>query len=244
MLLTAQGITKRFGGLVALEGVNLHLNTGEILGLIGPNGSGKTTLFNCITGLLTPDTGTILLDGVDITGWSPYRVARAGLSRTFQQSRLYNQMSVVTNMLISSHPQYSLIGLLTPPSRAERARAEEILTPLTLWEAREMRAADLSGGQQKLLEIGMALMPDSPLLLLDEPAGGINPTLLATIMELLRRINTDQRKSLLIIEHNMPVIMGVAHRIVVLNHGVTIAEWSPSEIQSNPSVLEAYLGEV
>ncbi len=243
MLLTIRGISKRFSGLVALDGVNLGVEKGEILGLIGPNGSGKTTLFNCITGLLPPDAGRITLGGVDITGWPPYRVARAGLARTFQQSRLYGQMSVLANMLISSQPRYRLSDLLRPPSRAEKARAQEILTLLTLWEARTMRAADLSGGQQKLLEIGMALMPDSPLLLLDEPAGGINPTLLTTIMELLRRINTNQGKTLLIIEHNMPVIMGVAHRIVVLNHGVTIAEGRPAEIQENPLVLDAYLGE-
>ncbi len=236
-------VTKRFGGVTAAEAVSVTVREGEIVGLIGPNGAGKSTLFDCITGHLTPDGGQVFLRGQDVTGWPEHRIARAGLGRTFQQTRVFGGMTVRKNLLVAAQEGGSSVGrLVRPPGDSLRTRVEELLEYVDLDGLSETRAGRLSFGQQKLLEFAMELMSEPDVLLMDEPAGGINPSMLGNLVEYIRTANEEEAATVFLIEHNMDFVMEVADRIYVLAHGERIAEGPPDVVRNDQRVLDAYLG--
>lgn len=241
-LLEGRGVTKRFGGLAAVNDVDFAIYPGEMLGLIGPNGSGKTTLFDCLTRVQDIDAGTLVFKGEDITRCKPHQVARMGLSRTFQIIRVYSDLTVRENLLLSRRwgglrPRDLLRS--TTPEIADRA--DELMDFLLLDRLREDRAATLSGGQKRLLEIGMALMPRPDLVLLDEATSGVNPTLVETIKDRVRVLN-ESGVAFLMVEHNIRFIADLCERVVVLDYGRKLAEGTPDEISDNEDVIEAYFG--
>ncbi len=242
-MLDVSGASKSFGGVVANRDISLHVNAGEIVGLIGPNGSGKTTLFNSIVGFHPIDAGSIRFEGRELARMRVPSIARLGLLRTFQQTRIYAQMTCMQNMAISLPNRHeSWFGMFARFPAAVRERAEELLEFVGLYSKRHLRAGDLSFGQQKLLEFAMALMNEPKMLLLDEPTAGINPTLINGLIDRLKRANQDLGITLLVIEHNMRVIMNLAERIYCLAHGELLAEGLPDEIQNDQTVIDAYLG--
>jgi len=240
--LRTDGVTKRFGGLTAVYSVDIAVEPGEIVGLIGPNGAGKSTLFDCITGRLEPDEGTVSLHGEPITGEPEHRVARDGLVRMFQHTRVYGEMTARQNLLVSATDDRAPSRVFRPPSEVTQERAEELLEYVGLSGLADTRAGRMSFGQQKLLEFAMALMADPDVLLMDEPAGGINPSMLSKLIEYIRDANTEREVTILLIEHNMEFVMEVADRIYALAHGERIAVGTPAEIQGDERVLDAYLG--
>jgi len=231
--LEIRSLHKDFGGIKAVDGCSLAFPRGQISGLIGPNGSGKTTTFNLLTGLFVPDSGEILYNGENLAGLKPYQIFNRGITRTFQITRIYREMTVFENML-------SVTPLIVSERRA-RERANELMEFVNLTPLRDEYGGNLSYGQQKLLEFARALMTDPELILLDEPAAGVNRTLLA---DLLERIHEIQRlgKTVVIIEHDMNVIMNHCEKIFVMDYGVKIAEGPAHEIQRNEQVIEAYFG--
>jgi branched-chain amino acid transport system ATP-binding protein len=241
--LEVRAVRKAFGGVVANRDVTLSVPAGKIYGLIGPNGSGKTTLFNSITGLHPIDGGSIHFQGREISTLRAPEIARLGLLRTFQQTRTYVRMSCVHNLLISIPA--SRFGWQAPfrkSSPAEQRKADELLEFVGLYPKRHSCAGDLSFGQQKLLELAMALMSEPAMLLLDEPTAGINPTLIGGLLDRLRRVNAERGITLLVIEHNMRVIMELAEHIYCLAHGELLAEGKPDAIRTDQRVIDAYLG--
>ena len=242
--------TMRFGGLVAVNDLSMHIDHQEIVALIGPNGAGKTTAFNMITGVYTPTEGSVTLSGRSITGMRPDRIAAAGIARTFQNIRLFKALTVLDNVVISQHLRLtsSWVGavLRSPRYRKENAqmyaRAKELLTYMGLWEVCGEIASSLPYGMQRKLEIARALATQPTLLLLDEPAAGMNPAESAELTELIRGIRDKFHLTVLLIEHHMDVVMDISDRIYVLNYGSLIAEGTPAQIQSNEDVIHAYLG--
>jgi branched-chain amino acid transport system ATP-binding protein len=242
-LLEVRGATKSFGGVVANRAVSLDVPAHAIVGLIGPNGSGKTTLFNSIVGHHPIDGGSIRLEGREISDLRVAQIARRGLIRTFQQTRVYRGMTCLANLVASTRPPQahwrSMIAAVDPRNVE---RAEGLLRFVALQDKRDTLAGALSFGQQKLLELAMALMSEPKLLLLDEPTAGINPTLINGLMDRLRRVNAEHGITLLVIEHNMRVIMNLAQRIYCLAHGEVLAEGTPERIRNDRRVIDAYLG--
>jgi ABC-type branched-subunit amino acid transport system ATPase component len=224
-------VHKSFGGVRAVSGVSLSLERGRIHGLIGPNGSGKTTLFNCITGVERLDRGRILLDGAPIHGLQPYEIARRGVGRTFQMIRVFPELTALENLLV----------VTSGPHAAAEARARELLAFVRLQDLAGEYAGNLSYGQQKLVEFVRMLMRDPSLVLLDEPAAGVNRTLLNELLDAVRRLR-DAGKTVLLVEHDMKVVMGLCETVFVLDHGEKIAEGPPGVIQSDQRVIEAYFG--
>ena len=249
-LLTASGLIKRFGGLVAVDQVSIEVAKGSITGLIGPNGAGKTTLFNLLSNFIHLDQGRVLFDGEPIHQLQSYQIAQQGMIRTFQVARVLSRLSVLENMLLAAQHQtgenfwltWFKQKQITAEERQQRDRAMTILESISLAHMAHEYAGALSGGQRKLLEMGRALMSQPKLILLDEPAAGVNPTLINQICD---RILTWNREGLtfLIIEHNMDVIMSLCDRVWVLAEGRNLAVGTPTEIQTNAQVLEAYLGQ-
>ncbi|MEZ5822423.1 MAG: ABC transporter ATP-binding protein [Bradyrhizobium sp.] len=242
-IIEVENVSKSFGGVVANRGVSLSVPKGGITGLIGPNGSGKTTLFNSIVGYHPIDSGSIRFEGQEISRLRVQEIARLGLLRTFQTTRIYGKMDCVQNMLISiPHRKAGLFDMFASERGEVAERAEHLLAFVGLYEKRFLRAGSLSFGQQKLLEFAMALMNEPTVLMLDEPTAGINPTLINGLIDRLKRANTEFGITLFIIEHNMRVIMNMADTIYCLAHGEMLAAGEPGEIQRDQRVIDAYLG--
>lgn len=243
-ILEATGIVRRFGGLVAVDHVDIHVDPGEMVGLIGPNGSGKTTLFDCLSRVQTADEGQVLLNGRDITTSPPHKVAHQGMARTFQILRVYRDLTVLENMELS--PQWGKISFLDNfrrPDKATTERADQLIDFLLLRRLRDQKAGNLSGGQRRLLELGMALMSEPNIVLLDEAMSGVNPSLVEQIKERIQILNREQGVAFLLVEHDIRVIKDLCERVVVLNFGAKLAEGSPEEIMENEVVIEAYFGD-
>jgi ABC-type branched-subunit amino acid transport system ATPase component len=239
-LLEVRGLTKRFGGVTAVDNCSFEVEQGTITALIGPNGSGKTTAFNILTGYLKADSGDFSFDGHAVKKPSPAKLYRQGLSRTFQQARIFPQLSVQENLVVAS--SYSLGGLFgTRVTKADRFIAGEMLEEFRLAGLADLRAADLSYGQRKLLEFASVLMSSPKLVLLDEPTAGVNPVMIET-MERHIRTRHAAGVTFLIVEHDMQLVMRLCDPVIVLDRGAPIAKGGPTEIQSNPLVLDAYLG--
>ena len=243
-VLTVRDIVKSFGAIKAVNGVSFDVHRGEILGLIGPNGSGKSTLFNCILGQLTPDRGRVEVNGHGVSGMRPSDLAKLGVGRTFQQLSVFPQMTVLDNVILAGQEHKgSLLGrLFGAPDAGLTGEADAMIAFFRLAPFREQMAGALSYGQQKLVDAAMAFMAGPDLVLLDEPAGGVNLTMLANLRERLTAYNRERGATFVVIEHNMEFVMSLCSRIIVLAEGAIIAEGPPEAIRSNQKVIDAYLG--
>ena len=250
-LLKINKLTKEFGGLKAVSNFNMEINKGELIGLIGPNGAGKTTAFNLMTGVYEPTSGQIDFDGKSLLGLKPYQVTQHGIARTFQNIRLFSDLTVIDNVKIAYHfhVKYGIaeavmrVGRYYPEEDVIEQKALECLKMFKLDDRRDEIARNLPYGEQRRLEIARALAAEPQLLLLDEPAAGMNPQETHELMEMIRWIRDELKLTILLIEHDMSLVMGVCERIYVLDYGSIIAAGTPLEIRSNPRVIEAYLGE-
>ena len=243
-VLSVRDIAKTFGAIRAVDGVSLDVSAGEILGLIGPNGSGKSTLFNCILGQLTPDRGTVEVNGKSVSGRRACDLSKLGVGRTFQQLSVFPQMSVLDNIILAGqeHRGGLLSRLIGPSDAGLTGEADRLIEFFRLTHLRGEMAGSLSFGQQKLVDAAMAFMAGPSLVLLDEPAGGVNPTMLLGLKERLMTFNREHGTTFVVIEHNMEFVMSLCSRIVVLAEGRIIAEGPPEDVRANQTVIDAYLG--
>ncbi len=245
-LLEVQELSKHFGGLKALNKCSFYVKKGMITSLIGPNGAGKSTAFNVINGFLKPDHGEVFFKGVKITGWEPHKVAAMGVSRTFQAPKLFKNLTIQENLLLAMRKKDHrlLTSFLAPrkPSKAEAELMRNTLAEVGLDESLEVKASDLSYGQQRLLEITRALLKPHDILLMDEPTAGVNPKLRSSLKGLLRRLKS-QGKTIFLIEHDMEFVMDLSDEVIVLDHGKKLVADVPEKVKNNPAVLEAYLGD-
>jgi branched-chain amino acid transport system ATP-binding protein len=243
-VLQVEGVAKHFGGIRAVEDVSFDVHEGEILGIIGPNGCGKSTLFNCILGQLTPTSGRVRLDGQDVTGFTPEEMNKRGVSRTFQLLQVFPELSVRENLILAGqeHKGTMLSRLFGPRDAGLTAEAERMIGFFRLGHLADAKAGGLSYGQQKLLDAAMAFMAGPRLVLLDEPAGGVNLTMLGDLRERLKMMNAEAGATFVVIEHNMDFVMSLCTRVVVMAEGKVLAMGTPAEVRANPAVIEAYLG--
>lgn len=251
-ILQVKGLTKRFGGVAAVDNCSLEVKRGLITGLIGPNGAGKTTLFNLITGFLSPDKGRVIFKGKDITGLAPHQVFKNGLFRSFQIARDYPEMTVLENLMVIAEEQLgeSLFNAWFRTRQVNREqkliaqKALDILRFIELDQKKDLPAKFLSGGEKKLLEIGRMMMVDLDMVLLDEPGAGVPPALQNKIMDYIRSLSRERGLTLFIVEHDMDIIMNICETIIVMVEGSTFTQGTPEQVRSNPAVIEAYLGRV
>ncbi|WP_439872659.1 ABC transporter ATP-binding protein [Rhizobium leguminosarum] len=250
-LLEIKNLSKSYGAVKAVDDVSIHIDRGEIAGLIGPNGSGKSTFFDCSTGLAKPDAGTVVLDGQDITGWSLNRIAREGrMLRSFQKTVTFKSLDVEENLVIAGQmftfPSIASTFGLGKMSRQRidglRERARDLIKMAGLWDVRHQPAGNLSGGQQKLIQFASMLMPEPKLMLLDEPMAGINPKIIERVVDTIRYANKSLGVSFLVIEHNIDVVTSICQRVIVLDQGAKLVEGLPGDIIQDQRVREAYLG--
>jgi branched-chain amino acid transport system ATP-binding protein len=249
-ILETRSVTKRFGGLSAVDNVSIQIPEGSIYSIIGPNGAGKTTLFNCITGFYPPDEGEMLFKDKSLLGFSPDRVTRQGISRTYQNIRLFPAMTALENILVGAHPQLKSSWvdaiLHTPRQRTEEEKAlqdaQDLLNFVGLKGKGDLFARNLPYGEQRRLEMARALANKPEIILLDEPTAGMNPNESATMMRFIQNLRDELEITILLIEHDMKVVMGISEFIYVLDFGQLIAKGTPGEIQKNPQVIESYLG--
>jgi ABC-type branched-subunit amino acid transport system ATPase component len=245
-LLRTDGITKAYGGVHALNGATISVEEGTVAGLIGPNGSGKTTLFNVITGYERPDAGEVYYGDMTITNYAPDKVFAAGIGRTFQLTRIFPRLAVIENMLIAAQGRDKPKNMLARFGRdawtLHRRHAMDLLEFVGIERHANLLAGSLSYGQRKLLELAYVLVADPAVLLLDEPAGGVNPTLVNHIADRIRQLNAEQGKTFLIVEHNMEFVMGLCSTVTVLESGAAVASGPPEKIKTDKRVLDAYLG--
>ena len=243
-VLEVTGLRKRFGGIAAVDGVSFRVEEGEILGIIGPNGCGKSTTFNCILGQLKPSEGKIKVDGADVTGMRPSELNRLGVSRTFQLLQVFPKLSVRENLILAGqeHRGGMWSRLVGPRDAGLGDAADQMIGFFKLSHLARELAGGLSYGQQKLLDAAMAFMAGPRLVLLDEPAGGVNLTMLADLKERLRAINREKGATFVVIEHNMEFVMSLCSRVIVMAEGRVLAEGSPADVRANPAVINAYLG--
>jgi branched-chain amino acid transport system ATP-binding protein len=243
-VLEVTNLHKAFGGIKAVNGVSFSVKEGEILGIIGPNGCGKSTLFNCILGQLEPTEGSVKLDGKDVTNRRPSDLNRLGVSRTFQLLQVFPELSVRENLILAGqeHEGNMLSRLFGARDAGLTDKAEQMIGFFKLGHLADAKAGGLSYGQQKLLDAAMAFMAGPRLVLLDEPAGGVNLTMLANLRDRLEAINREEGATFVVIEHNMDFVMSLCSRVIVLAEGKVLAEGTPAEVRANPAVIEAYLG--
>ena len=239
--LATEGLSKAFGGVQAVDGATVRFHHGKVNALIGPNGSGKTTFFNCVTGMIQPDAGSVSYRGTDITRKAPHRIARIGIGRSFQLCRIFPRMTVLENMLVAVRPGSLGRQLRSSRDRDDIERARGLLSRVGIDHLENAEARDVSYGQQKLLELAGVLMADPETIMLDEPAGGVNPALIDRIASLVRSLNAEG-KTFIVVEHNMDLVMSLSDHVVVFDRGRQICEGPPSVVQNDPRVLEAYLG--
>jgi len=248
-LLKVAGLRKSYGAIAAVAGVSFEVRPGEIFGVIGPNGSGKTTMFNSVLGQIAPDAGSVELNGKDITGLDPLELSRRGVGRTFQTLQVFGKMSVRDNLIVAAQEHRGSMAsrMFAPGDSGLGGKADALLAQFRIGHVAHKKAAELSYGQQKLVDIAMAFMSEPALVLLDEPCAGVNPSLVVGIGELLKELNRASptgaaRSSFIVIEHNMDFVMDLCHRILVMVEGTVMAIGTPAEIRANRQVLDAYLG--
>lgn len=243
-LLKVTGLKKAYGAIQAVGGVSFEVMPGEIFGVIGPNGSGKTTMFNSVLGQITPNEGSIELNGQNITGLSPLELNRRGVGRTFQTLQVFGKMSVRDNLLVAAqeHQGSMFSRMFAPGDSGLGAKADALIQQFRIGHVAHKKAGELSYGQQKLVDIAMAFMSEPALVLLDEPCAGVNPSLVGGISTLLKELNKSRSGSFIVIEHNMDFVMDLCHRIMVMVEGKVMAIGTPAEIRANKQVLDAYLG--